>query len=319
MEHVLRQCLIALRLAERIGLDEEDAGGRLLHGAARQRRLPLRCPRAGEMVRRRHRAEGRQVRPRARQPARGGGSDADAGRRQPAAASLPRRARVRARRAPRSRRDDRPPRRASRGGWPSSWGCPMRCSTALARGVRAVGRARLAGRAEGRGHTDRVAVAQLAEFVEVAHRVGGVEAATQLARKRSGKQFDPDSPRCRAPRPTTILAGLDTIATWDAVIDAEPALAVVLSRRAVRRRAGGDRDFVDLKSPYTLGHARAVADLAAEAAGAGWASRTREVRDAAPRRSRARLRPSGRLELDLGQARAARRRRVGARAPPPAT
>ena len=37
-----------------------------------------------------------------------------------------------------------------------------------------------------------------------------------------------------------------------------------------------------------------------------------EVRDAAPGRARARLRPPRRLERDLGQARAARRRRVGA-------
>ena len=56
MEHVLRQCLIALRLAERVGLDEQRAGGRLLHGAAGERRVPLRRPRAGEVVRRRHRA-----------------------------------------------------------------------------------------------------------------------------------------------------------------------------------------------------------------------------------------------------------------------
>ncbi len=34
-------------------------------------------------------------------------------------------------------------------------------------------------------------LAQLAEYVEVAHRVGGVEAATSLARKRAGGQFDP--------------------------------------------------------------------------------------------------------------------------------
>src|SRR5712691_1738455 len=34
-------------------------------------------------------------------------------------------------------------------------------------------------------------LAQLAEFVEVAHRVGGVDAAKELARKRAGKQFDP--------------------------------------------------------------------------------------------------------------------------------
>jgi response regulator RpfG family c-di-GMP phosphodiesterase len=36
-------------------------------------------------------------------------------------------------------------------------------------------------------------LAQLAEFVEVAHRVGGVEAAKELARRRGGKQFDPHS------------------------------------------------------------------------------------------------------------------------------
>jgi hypothetical protein len=34
-------------------------------------------------------------------------------------------------------------------------------------------------------------LAQLSEFSEVAHRVGGVEAAKELARGRAGKQFDP--------------------------------------------------------------------------------------------------------------------------------
>ena len=59
--------------------------------------------------------------------------------------------------------------------------------------IRAVGRARLARRAQGR-RTSRIAarLAQLAEFVEVAHRVGGVDAARTLARKRAGKQFDPE-------------------------------------------------------------------------------------------------------------------------------
>ena len=34
-------------------------------------------------------------------------------------------------------------------------------------------------------------IAQLAEYVEVAHRTGGVEAAVALAQRRSGSQFDP--------------------------------------------------------------------------------------------------------------------------------
>src|SRR5262249_49036825 len=34
-------------------------------------------------------------------------------------------------------------------------------------------------------------IAQLSEFMEVAHRVGGLNGATALARRRAGRQFDP--------------------------------------------------------------------------------------------------------------------------------
>src|SRR5207244_5582912 len=47
---------------------------------------------------------------------------------------------------------------------------------------------------------------------------------------------------------------------------AEPALAVVLSGDEFDRALLAVANFVDLKSPYTLGHACAVADLAAESA-----------------------------------------------------
>jgi HD-GYP domain-containing protein (c-di-GMP phosphodiesterase class II) len=64
-----------------------------------------------------------------------------------------------------------------------------------------------------------------------------------------------------------ILSGLDSIGTWDAVIEAEPALAVMLSPERFDAALLAIANFVDLKSPYFLGHARAVADLAAEAGG----------------------------------------------------
>src|SRR4029079_4996854 len=35
-------------------------------------------------------------------------------------------------------------------------------------------------------------IAVLAEFVEAAHRMGGVDAARAVAERRAGKQFDPD-------------------------------------------------------------------------------------------------------------------------------
>jgi HD-GYP domain-containing protein (c-di-GMP phosphodiesterase class II) len=108
-------------------------------------------------------------------------------------------------------------------------------------------------------------VAQIAELIEVAFRVGGVAAAHDLARKRRGKQFDPALASVMADHAETILSGLDTLATWDAVIDAEPALAVVLSGERFDSALGAIANFVDLKSPYALGHARAVADLTAAA------------------------------------------------------
>jgi len=100
-------------------------------------------------------------------------------------------------------------------------------------------------------------LAQLAEFVEVAHRVGGVEAAKALARKRGGKQFDPALAELMCAEADMILSGLDSVATWDAVIEAEPALAVVLSAERFDAALLAIANFVDLKSPYTLGHARA--------------------------------------------------------------
>src|SRR5438477_1467697 len=110
-------------------------------------------------------------------------------------------------------------------------------------------------------------LAQLAEFIEVAHRVGGVDAAKALARKRRGKQFDPELATVIFDEAEMILSGLDAAGTWDAVVDAEPALAVTLPAEQFDAALLAIANFVDLKSPYMLGHAHAVADLAAEAAG----------------------------------------------------
>jgi putative nucleotidyltransferase with HDIG domain len=109
-------------------------------------------------------------------------------------------------------------------------------------------------------------LSQFAEYVEVAHRVGGYEAALALAKERSGKQFDPALAALLRADPEGILDGLDSAHAWSAVIDAEPALRVTLAGDAFDRALLAVADFVDLKSPYTLGHARAVAELAAASA-----------------------------------------------------
>ena len=109
-------------------------------------------------------------------------------------------------------------------------------------------------------------VAQLAEFIEVAHRVSGIEGAKALARRRAGKQFDPALAALVCQRAEEIFGDLEAVPAWRAVIAAEPALAVALSAEQLDSALAAIANFVDLKSPFTLGHAVAVADLA-EAAG----------------------------------------------------
>ena len=105
----------------------------------------------------------------------------------------------------------------------------------------------------------------LADVVEVYHRTGGVDAAVAVARERSGTQFDPvlvDVFCSEAPR---LFGDIDSVTTWPAVIEAEPALEIVLSDEELGSALEAIADFTDLKSPWTIGHSRGVADLACAA------------------------------------------------------
>jgi HD-GYP domain-containing protein (c-di-GMP phosphodiesterase class II) len=55
-------------------------------------------------------------------------------------------------------------------------------------------------------------------------------------------------------------------ASWDEVIAAEPALEVTVSDEEFEDALEAIGEFAELKSPWTMGHSRGVADLAAEAA-----------------------------------------------------
>ena len=110
-------------------------------------------------------------------------------------------------------------------------------------------------------------IAQVAEFSEVANRLGGVDAVRTLVRERRGEQFDPRLCDVVDGEAEVIYAGMEEVGTWDAVIAAEPGLAVVLSGERLDDALTAIADFIDLKSPYFLGHSRAVAELARAAAG----------------------------------------------------
>lgn len=106
-----------------------------------------------------------------------------------------------------------------------------------------------------------VRLVQLADVVEVFHHEGGIDAAVAVARERSGTQFDPAVAECFCDEAHELLAPLADTTSWEAVIEAEPGLRRTLSNEELDSALEAIADFADLKSPYTMGHSRSVADL----------------------------------------------------------
>ena len=106
----------------------------------------------------------------------------------------------------------------------------------------------------------------LADVVEVFRRTGGVEAAVAVARERSGTQFDPELVESFCELAPMLLSELESGSSWEQLIAAEPTLGGVVSDERFDDALEAIGEFADLKSPWTIGHSRGVADLAAEAA-----------------------------------------------------
>jgi HD-GYP domain-containing protein (c-di-GMP phosphodiesterase class II) len=106
----------------------------------------------------------------------------------------------------------------------------------------------------------------LADILEVFRRLGGIDAAVEVARRRAGGQFDPGLAEHVCENAEALLGGIDDTIGWEAVIADEPALTSPLSGVALDTALEAVADFADLKSPYTTGHSRGVAELAAGAA-----------------------------------------------------
>jgi HD-GYP domain-containing protein (c-di-GMP phosphodiesterase class II) len=105
----------------------------------------------------------------------------------------------------------------------------------------------------------------LADVVAVYHRHGGLEAAVAVAKERSGTAFDPSLVDLFCSQAEVLLSDLDSASSWDMVIAVEPQLELLVSEERFDDALEAIGDFVDLKSPFTIGHSWAVANLAAEA------------------------------------------------------
>ena len=109
-------------------------------------------------------------------------------------------------------------------------------------------------------------IVQLAGVVERHRREGGIDAAVEVARRRRGTQFAPALVDRLCLEPERILSGVDAVTSWDELIDTEPALRPAMSEQQLERALEAIADLADLKSPYTTGHSRGVAQLVSAAA-----------------------------------------------------
>lgn len=118
--------------------------------------------------------------------------------------------------------------------------------------------------------TSRTArVLHLANALEIHLRLVGRAGALAMAAGRRGSHFDPDLVDALLPQGAAVLAAAEAPSVWDAFLAAEPAPHAVLPEGGLHALALAFAEYVDLKSPYTLGHSVGVGRLcraAAEAA-----------------------------------------------------
>jgi HD-GYP domain-containing protein (c-di-GMP phosphodiesterase class II) len=109
-------------------------------------------------------------------------------------------------------------------------------------------------------------VLALAQALEVHARVAGPAAALAVACERRGAQFDPTIVDALLAGEREILDVAAAPSAWQLFLDAEPTPHRRLDEPRLDAIALAFARYVDLKSPFTLGHSTGVARLADEAA-----------------------------------------------------
>lgn len=111
-----------------------------------------------------------------------------------------------------------------------------------------------------------IRIIHIAQDATTFYLLVGVEATVEVIRRRSGQMYDPELAQAFCRAAPELLASIDTESIWDAVLTAEPGTPVWLSDERFEAAMQAVGDFTDFKSPYTLGHSRAVAELVEAAA-----------------------------------------------------
>jgi HD-GYP domain-containing protein (c-di-GMP phosphodiesterase class II) len=96
--------------------------------------------------------------------------------------------------------------------------------------------------------------------------LGGVDHAVHLMRERAGHAFDPEVAAFVVEGAGEILALDESASAWEQILALEPPPPLILEAAAIDRALAAMGNFADLISPSLAGHAAGVAELAAAAA-----------------------------------------------------
>jgi HD-GYP domain-containing protein (c-di-GMP phosphodiesterase class II) len=109
-------------------------------------------------------------------------------------------------------------------------------------------------------------IVHVANDAEALHRISGVDAAVEMLRSRRGTEFDPDLVDSFCAHADQLLASIDELDGWDTLIGGHGELGREISGEELDQVLEAFADYADIKSPFTLGHSRGVAQLAVVAA-----------------------------------------------------
>jgi HD-GYP domain-containing protein (c-di-GMP phosphodiesterase class II) len=109
-------------------------------------------------------------------------------------------------------------------------------------------------------------VVHLSHDMEAISRIFSPARALDAARGRRDRTYDPELADLFVQHGDEWFGRLRTAEPWDAVLELEPEPRRVLDGEALDDALAVAADFIDLKSPYMVGHSRRCADLAAHAA-----------------------------------------------------
>ena len=102
----------------------------------------------------------------------------------------------------------------------------------------------------------------LCHDIEVFNRAGGTDAAMRVVRQRAGKMYDPRMAELFVKIGRSLLNRLQFEPAWEAVLSLEPEPQRMLGQPEFDDVAHRVANFIDMRSPWTVGHSPSVASHA---------------------------------------------------------